>query len=155
MILKILCSHTVVCVVTLMIEFFLIEYVFLILVFTVLPYLENDERVHDELHMALFPSNRPPCPLHLEAESDCFEMGRNISTTASASRMLPWKLCKNWVAHMQSNFMHICVCLFPFVFSLDSDTTVSVATLNQSVIWYLFVKMTIDIVIESSVLSDP
>lgn len=47
---------------------------------------------------------------------------------------------------MQSNYMHICVCLYPFVFSLDSEMTISIATLNQSVIWYLFVKMTIDTV---------
>lgn len=54
---------------------------------------------------------------------------------------------------MQTNYKHICVCLCPFVFSPGS---VSVGTLNQAVIWYLFGKMSIDIfeVIESSVPSD-
>lgn len=54
------------------------------------------------------------------------------------------------------NYKHICVCLRPFGYSLGSEMTVSVGTLNQAVIWYLFGKMSIDIfeVIESSVLSD-
>lgn len=72
-----------------MIVFFLIEYFFFTLVFTVFPYLENDEIVHGELHMAVFPSNSPPCPLHLEAESDCFEKVKNISTNTPANRILP------------------------------------------------------------------
>jgi len=96
--------------------------------------------------VAVFPSNRPLHPLRLEAESGCFEIRSNVSTNISARRMLPWKLCKNWVSYMQSNDMHICVHLCAFVFSLGSEITISIGTLNQSVIRYLFGKMSVDIV---------
>lgn len=111
--------------------------------------------VHGKVLPAAFPSHRPLHPSHLGTAADCFKMSNNMSTDISARRMLLWKLRKNCVFYMQSNYKHICICSCPFVFSLGCEMTVSVGTLNQAVIWYLFGKMSIDIfdVIESSVLS--